>query len=370
MSNYDRLVVIDNGSGIIKAGFSGCEVPLVFPAVVGRPRDKGFMAGKDCAVGDEAESRRRSLSLTYPLEHGTVSNWDDMEQIWRHTFDNVLAISPEEYPVLLTEPPLNPKGDREKMVQIMFETFNVPALYIMSAPALSLYASGLTTGVVLDCGDGVIYVVPISEGYVVPHATIRLNWAGRDLTYYLMRSLIDRGYDINPLTEFQLVQDIKERLCYVALDLNQELETAAINSTLDRLYELPDGQVVTLGNECFRCPEILFQPSLIGKDFRGVHEILYESINKCDSDIRKELFENIVLSGGSTMFPGMEQRLKKELHHFEQTLRIKVKAPVNRQYSAWIGGSILASVNTFHEMLISRQEYDESGPAIVHSKCF
>lgn len=376
MESYDVIanqpVVIDNGSGIVKAGFAGDVVPKHhFPNFIGRPKHVRVMEGAlegDLFLGPEAEEHRGLLTIRYPMEHGIVRDWDDMERIWQYIYSkDQLQTFSEEHPVLLTEAPLNPRKNREKAAEIFFETFNVPALYMSMQAVLSLYASGRTTGVVLDVGDGVAHSVPIYEGYAMPHSVMRVDVAGRDVTRYLRLLLRKEGYDFHTSAELEIVRTIKEKACYLSINpLKEEsMETEKAQ------YILPDGSSIEIGPARYRAPEVLFKPDLIGEECEGIHQILTFSIQKSDMDLRRVLFSNIVLSGGSTLFKGFGDRLLSEVKkQAPKDIKIRISAPQERLYSTWIGGSILAGLDSFKKMWTSKREYNEEGVKAVHRKTF
>jgi actin-related protein len=370
----NQPIVIDSGSMFVKAGFAGDDAPrAVFPSLIGRCKHAGIMVGmdqKDAYVGDEAQSKRGVLTLKYPIEHGIITNWDDMEKLWHHTFYNELRVAPEEHPVLLAVPPNNPRASAERMLQIMFETYRVPAVYLESQTNLELYASGRTTGLVISVGDQSIHASAIYEGYMLPHASLSTEFGGRHLTDFAMKIMTERGYSFTTTAERDIVRDIKEKLCYVAGDFDSEMKKSTQSTEVNTIYELPDGQVLTIGNERFRVPEALFAPCFVGLECPGIQDVAFHAIMKCDVDIRKDLYSNILIAGGSSCFPGIAERLQSEISRLApSTMRVKVTCPPERKYSAWIGGSILASLRTFQQMWITKEEYDESGPNIVHRKC-
>ena len=247
----------------------------------------------------------------------------------------------------------------------MFETFNVPKYYTGIQAVLSIYASGRITGIAVDSGYETTQIVPIYEGYALPNASQTLSIGGKHASERLKILMQSKTY-----IEAETYRHIKEMMCYVALNYDEELQISETSSTLQQNYELPDGQVITVDGERFKCPEMLFQPSLIDDESDGIHQLLYRSIMKCDVDIRKDLYGNILMSGGNTKFDGIQERMQKEMKALApDSMAIKVIAPPERKYMAWIGGSILASLSTFEEMWITKDQYDESGSSIVHRKC-
>ena len=365
MANTDDVIgalVIDHGTHTLKAGFSTYDAPYFkVPSIVCNQGGS--------YVGEEAIHTRNKV-LNYPIERGIITNWDDMEKLWQHTFYNQLRFAPENHKVYTTVPPLCSKAYREKMMQIMFETFQTPCLYLANRGVLPLYFYGRTTGVVLNCGHGVFYAVPVYEGYSIQNAVIQQDIAGQDLTDFMAKILKERGYTFATREEIDTVRDIKEKLCYVASDFTLEIQKGCTSVSVEKSYELPDGRSITVGSERFRCAEALFQPSLLGKDCAGIHKLSNACIHRSNLEIRYELYKNTVVSGGCTMIPGFEGRLQEEITTLApSTMKVKVVATPEREYAAWIGGAIQASLSTFQSMWVSKQEFVEAGPSIIHRKC-
>ena len=359
-------IIIDNGTDYCKAGLSvNLEPKFVFPTCVGYSKNGEEKIG---VLSDNARDRNLFPKINYPIENGQVTNWDDMEKIWTDLFTNKLKVAPEEHNVMLTEAPFNPKEHKEKISQIMFETFQVPGLYITIPSVLSLLAEGKYTGTVVDLGEGISCVVPIYEGSSLPHSLGRLYFSGKELTKYMMKLIIEQLYKLSTdLEKEYIAKSIKEKACYVALDFEKE-----IHSVKPFDYQLPDGTYIIIKDERISCPEALFKPTMANKN-NSIGEIFCDSIKKCDIDINKDLYNNIVLSGGVSMFKGLQERFTKEIKTLApQSMKrtIKVIASPKRNYNAWIGGNILSSTSTFQPMWIKNNEYEEYGDAIVHRKCF
>jgi len=384
----NKVIVCDNGTGFVKCGFAGANFPAsIFPSMIGRPilRSEEKIDNvqlQDIMVGDEAQKLRMMLQITYPLDNGIIRNWDDMQYVWDYTFYDKLKVNPKECKIMLTEAPMNPVQNRKTMIEVMFEKYGFKACYIAIQAVLTLYAQGLLTGVVVDSGDGVTHIVPVYEGFSLPHLTRRLDVAGRDVTRYFIKLLLLRGYAFNRTADFETVRQIKEQLCYVGYDLDLEKRLAQETTVLTRSYSLPDGREILVGGERFEAPEVLFQPHLIDVDGGGMAEQLFDCINKADIDTRPEFYSHIVLSGGSTMYPGLPSRLEKEIRNLylakvlkgnRDTLakfKCRIEDPPRRKHMVFLGGAVLADIMKDKDHFwMNKSEYDEQGEGVLR-KCF
>jgi len=380
-----KVIVCDNGTGFVKCGYAGSNFPAhIFPSLVGRPIIRAAnriddIEVKDLMVGDEASKLRSMLEVNYPMENGMVRNWEDMLHVWDYTFgEEKLNIEPDKCKILLTEPPLNPLRNREKMIEVMFEKYGFDSAYIAIQAVLTLYAQGLLTGVVVDSGDGVTHICPVYEGFALPHLTKRLDIAGRDVTRYLIKLLLLRGYAFNHTADFETVRLMKEKLCYVGYDIATEQKLAQETTFLVEPYTLPDGRVIKVGGERFEASEALFQPHLINVEGQGIAELVFSAIQSGDMDMRADLYKHIVLSGGSTMYPGLPSRLEREIKqlYLERVLKgdtdrlskfkIRIEDPPRRKDMVFIGGAVLADVmKDRDDFWMSKAEYDEKGLSIL-----
>ena len=271
----------------------------------------------------------------------------------------------------MTEPPLNPYHNRTKTADIFFETFGTPKIFFQQQAVLSLYARGHTTGLVLDCGDGCCHCTPVYEGYSITNAIQRIDIGGRDVTKHLQLLLRRQGYVFHTSTEFEIVKKIKELQCYVSVPISLDMDQRDREREDRNLtnYHLPDGSIIQLGPEKFKAPEILFSPDKIGLEWPGIHEMVFNSIKSCDIDVRKDLFNSIVVAGGTTMLTGFNERLHKSLSKLvSRDVIIKVSCPRNRKYSCWVGGATVSSLKTFNKMWISRKDFEEEGPRILFER--
>ncbi|KAM8812741.1 actin, plasmodial isoform-like [Rhynchonycteris naso] len=320
---------------------------------------------EDWFIGGEVQSRREKLNLHYPISRAAVTSWDHMEKIWHHSFYQVLHVAPEQHPLMLTEPPLNAMSNREKVLQILFETFNMPALYLANQGVLALYASGLTSGTVIESGEGMTYFVPIIEGCPLPLSTLQMDMAGQDITLYLLQLLSEKGNSLVSTGDREYIRDLKEKCSYVALDFEKEKAEAGWPPRT-QTFQLPDGREVELGLERFLCPEALFQTDLMGRDSLGIHMTAFRSIQSCNPDLWKVLFGHVILSGGTGSCKGLMSRMQRELFALvSPDIYVKVFTCPYASYSAWVGGSILSSLSTFRDMWVTRSDYKDVGPSIV-----
>lgn len=396
-------LVIDNGTGYTKMGYAGNSIPdYIVPTIIANPKQQANSKqvetqDLDFYIGEEAEAKRLTCTVENCLAEGIIQDWDNIEKYWQRCLFQYMRCDPEEHYVLLTEPPLNPPENREYTAEIMFETFNVPGLYIGVQAVLALIASRLSkdaekvlTGTVVDSGDGVTHIIPVVDGYVIGSCIKHVPLAGSNITKFILDLLRDRKENIPPEDVKNVARVIKEQFCYVAPDIVREYQKYDNDPTKFKVYEgshpkTKQPYVVDVGYERFLGPELFFNPEIYGDKYTTpLPEIIDVTIQNCPIDTRRRLYRNIVLSGGSTMFKDFAKRLERDVNRFckqrqkEQASKIlqgsqmqvqetEVKVIQHRmqRFAVWFGGSMLGSLPQFYEMAHSKREYEEIGPSVA-----
>ncbi|NXC44124.1 ACL7A protein, partial [Penelope pileata] len=360
-------VVVDVGTGYFKCGFAGDPLPShIVSSTMGKHVQETGDKQKEVFVGRELQNTCIPLELINPLVYGTVVDWNCVQDTLECIFKVEMKIQPEDHAVLMAVPPLCSITDKKKYAEMLFEGFHMPAVHFAYQSQLSTYSYGKTSALVVDSGHSASHVVPVYEGYVLRSITEQVDYAGMNITYYLMQLLKESG---NMFTEYHLntVEDLKENCCYTSLNLTQDLNLPLEEQQID--YELPDGRVITIGKERFLCAEALFKPSLFGSQQPGLLQMTLSCLKNCDDDIKKIFMGNILLCGGTTMMEGFPNRFENELHRMCPSGNIVIAASPQRKSSVWIGGSILASLHSFQTLWIYRSEYEEHGASCIFRKC-
>lgn len=405
--------VIDNGTGYTKMGFAGNSEPqYIVPSAIA-VKESAKVGGNvnvrnrsiddlDFFIGDEA-LQKPNYSTKYPIRHGMVEDWDLMEKFWEQCIFKYLRAEPEDHYFLLTEPPLNLPENREYTAEIMFESFNVPGIYIAVQAVLAIAASWTTrdvgsrtlTGCVVDSGDGVTHVIPVVDGYVIGSCIKHIPIAGRDITFFIQQLLREREQGIPPEQSMEVAKAIKERYSYVCPDIVTEFKKYDTDPSkwlkkYEGINEITKKEFgIDVGYERFLGPEIFFHPEFCNADYRTpISEVVDTVISGCPIDTRRGLYKNIVLSGGSTMFKDFGRRLGRDI---KRTVNYRLKlseelsggklkpTPIEtnvvshhmQRYAVWFGGSLLASTPEFYEVCHTKAQYDEYGPSICrHNAVF
>ncbi|XP_006864752.1 PREDICTED: actin-like protein 7B [Chrysochloris asiatica] len=366
-----KALIIDLGSQYCKCGYGGEPRPTYFiSSTVGKRCPEAAQAGdtsKETYVGHELLNTEVPVKLVNPLKHGIVVDWDCVQNIWEYIFHTAMKVLPEEHAVLVSDPPFSPISNREKYAELLFETFSIPAMHVTSQALLSIYSYGKTSGLVVESGHGVSNVVPISEGDVLPGLTMRTDYAGSNLTNYLMQLLNESGHKFSD-DHLHIVEHIKKKCCYSALIPDEELRLPLEELRVD--YKLPDGELITIGQERFRCSEMLFKPSLVGCSQPGLPALTAACLGHCqEAGFKEEMAANVLLCGGCTMLEGFPERFQRELSLLCPGDSLAVAAAPERKTSVWTGGSILASLQAFQQLWVSKEEFQERGSAAIYSKC-
>lgn len=383
-------VVLDNGTGFVKCGFAGDHFPTaVFQTAVGRPilrsnqKHTTTKELKDIMRGDETNEIGHLLEMKYPVQNGIIQDMDEMQLLWDYAFHEKLKVDPKERALMLSEIPMFSTRHRAKLYEVMFETYGFESITSSPQGVLTLFSNGITTGVSVECGEGIIHCTPIYEGYSIPKGNRRVDIGGRNITEFLVRLMQRRGYSFNKSSDFETVRCIKEMFCYAACDAELEKKLALETTVLEKTFTLPDGSTCKIGQERFEATEALFQPHLIGAESEGLSSQLWNCIQACDIDIRSKLYEAVVLSGGSTMFPGLSSRVEKDMTNLfvEKALKgdrskltknrfnLKIADPPRRKHMVFLGAAVYALVrDPGQSNWLSKAEYKERGADSVKER--
>ncbi|TFF98553.1 MAG: actin, cytoplasmic 2 [Promethearchaeota archaeon] len=382
MSNKDnflenKIIVIDNGSVNTYIGYAGEDQPRYsFPTRIGKSRFEIIKSAYkprygDYYVGLETSQMESVLNFEYPIKNGIIKDWNGMKKIWKYIFYELLRIDPELHPIFLSEPSILPMNYREKIVEIMFEQFNVPAIYFYRQSIASLFAAGLTTGCVVNLGGGNSTIDLIEEGFPIPNKIRRFDINGNEISNHLKKILIKNGNKFDPFLEWNIVNNIKENYCFIALYPEREKQISEKAEYIIKNYTLPNGETIKINEERFIAPECIFKPQMIGYKSDPLEEIIIEVISECKTEVQSDLFKKIILTGGTSLFPTLKERLRMEIQKkIYKPMDVNIIANPERIYLTWIGGSIWADLSTSRrkEFWITPQEYKEKGALGLYSK--
>ncbi|KAM3838567.1 actin-like protein 10 [Vipera latastei] len=352
-------LVVDNGSSFCRSGFAGEEKPRIVMKTASLPPIYHPVCSLSC-----------EKLQTQPLKHGIILDWQAMENLWSHLFYCGLQVSTEDHPILTSDSPSCPTTNREKMAEVFFEGFSVPALYVANTGFLSLCYCGRITGLAIEAGGGISHVTPIYAGQTCMEGIYRLDVAGNGLCKYMHNLLLNSSnnvYLLNTLNK-KMVTQLKKNYCYVSMDYKRDLQEKTCHEPVS--IETPDGHLLTIDKERFCCPEPLFKPHLLNQSSPGLHHLVFQSLQKVPDKFKGDVINNVVLSGGSSLFPGFPERMCLELNalfHGKEYF-IKILASPKRSTAVWLGGSLAASLSSFQSLWMRKQDYQEHGAAYVHKK--
>jgi actin-related protein len=367
-TNYTSII-IDIGSGLMKTGFGGEDGPRnIFNSIVGIPKMAGLKVGmeqKERYVGGEAISNLEFMNFFPPVQRGKVVDWDKFETLMHYLLYNQIEVVPEEMSVLVTEPPLSSKENRATLSEMLFEKFNVEKCHMANSSMLGLFAYGKTSGIVVDSGFNITTTVPVYEGFPLQYSSLKINLGGEDLSLKLLeliKNKLDSSYKL--IKGRLLADDIKEKIGYISMNNEEEEQEETV-------YKLPDGKEIKLGNELFKANEILFNPG-DNEELISIAKMVVDSLNQCDDDVRSDINESVCLIGGNTLMKNFPEKLRTELSNIKDMGSFNLSFVPERQFSSWIGGSIMSSLDNFQYMWVTKEEFDEKGKTLVaiDSKCF